>query len=401
MSDAGPLTVLCISTYEKGQAFIRECKAQGCRVLLLTIDKLRDANWPREAIDAFYYIPREIGREDLMKGVSHIARTERLDRIVALDDFDVETAAMLREHLRVPGMGETTARYFRDKLAERMKARNFGILVPDFVHVVNDALIAHFAETTPLPWILKPRSQAAAIGMKKIEQADQLWPAIEALGDRRSFYVLERFVAGDVFHVDSIVWDRQVVFQAMHQYGDPPYQVAHGGGIFATRSVARTDPAWAALEKVNRDVLTTFGIVRGVAHTEFIRSAADGRFLFLETSARVGGAFIVDLVEAETGLNLWREWARLEVAGEEGQYEVPAVQDRFAGLLLTLARQEMPDTSAYTDPEIVFRVTKPNHAGLIVASTDQARVETLLHDYSERFAGDFYAFAPAPDRPPG
>jgi biotin carboxylase len=400
VSETGPLTILCLSTYEKGQAFIRECKAQGCRVLLLTLDKLRDANWPRESIDQIYFISRDIGREDLLKGVSHVARTERLDRIVALDDFDVETAAMLREHLRVPGMGETTARYFRDKLAERMKARNFGILVPDFVHVVNDAEIARFAGTTPLPWILKPRSQAAAIGMKKIERADDLWPAIEELGDRRSFYVLERFVAGDVFHVDAIVWDRQVVFQAMHQYGQPPFQVAHGGGIFTTQSVARTDPAWSALEKINRDVLTTFGIVRGVTHTEFIRSAADGRFLFLETSARVGGAFIVDLVEAETGLNLWREWAKLEIAGEEGRYQVPPVQDRYAGLLLTLARQESPDTSDYSDPEVVFRVTKPNHAGLIVASHDQARVEALLRDYSDRFARDFFASAPAPERPP-
>ena len=236
--------------------------------------------------------------------------------------------------------------------------------------------------------------------MKKIDQADELWPAIEALGDRRSFYLLEQFVAGDVFHVDSIVWDRQVVFQAMHQYGAAALPGGARRRHLHDEVRARTDPAWAALETINRDVLTTFGIVRGVAHTEFIRSAADGRFLFLETSARVGGAFIVDLVEAETGLNLWREWAKLEMAGEEGHYTVPAVQNRSAALLLTLARQDAPDTSAYADPEIVFRVTKPNHAGLIVASQDQARVEELLRDYSERFATDFYAFAPAPERPP-
>ena len=400
MSDTGPLTILCMSTYEKGQAFIRECKRQGCRVLLLTLEKLRDADWPWDAIDETFYIVREIGREELMKGVSHVARTNRIDRIVALDDYDVETAAMLREHLRVPGMGETTAHYFRDKLAERMKARNFGILVPDFVHVANDDQIRRFAEATPLPWILKPRSQAAAIGMKKIDRADDLWPAIDALGDRRSFYVLEQFVAGDVFHVDAVVWDRAVVFQAMHRYGQPPYQVAHGGGIFTTTSVAKHDPAWAALEKTNRDVLATFGIVRGVTHTEFIRSAADGRFLFLETAARVGGAFIVDLVEVETGLNLWREWAKVEIAGEDGHYEAPTTTARYAGLVLTLARQEWPDTSAYTDAEIVYRVKKANHAGLIVASADEARVRTLLDEYAARFERDFYAFAPAPERPP-
>ena len=400
MSQAGPLTILCIATYEKGQEFMKECKRQGCRVLLLTSDGLRDADWPREAIDETYYIPRDLDRESLLKGVSHVARTNRIDRIVALDDFDVETAALLREHLRVPGMGETTARYFRDKLAERMKARNFGILVPEFVHTVNDAQVAAFAAETPLPWILKPRSQAAAIGMKKIERAEDLGPALDELGDRRSFYVLERFVPGDVFHVDAIVWDKAVVFQSMHRYGQPPFQVAHGGGIFTTTSVAKHDAAWTALERINRDVLATFGIVRGVTHTEFIRSEADGRFLFLETSARVGGAFIVDLVEAESGLNLWREWAKLEIAGEDGTYRVPPVADRYAGLVLTLAKQPWPDLSGYTDPEIVYRVKKANHAGLIVASADEARVRALMAEYAARFQRDFYAFVPAPERPP-
>ena len=400
MSQAGPLTVLCIATYEKGQEFLKECRRRGCRVLLLTTESLRDGGWPRDAIDETFYISRDIDRESLLKGVSHVARTHRIDRIVALDDFDVETAALLREHLRVPGMGETTARYFRDKLAERMKARNFGILVPDFVHTVNDGQIKAFADQTPLPWILKPRSQAAAIGMKKIEKAEDLWPALDGLGDRRSFYVLERFIPGDVFHVDAIVWDKVVVFQSMHQYGQPPFQVAHGGGIFTTTSVPKHDPAWSALERINRDVLATFGIVRGVTHTEFIRSAADGRFLFLETSARVGGAFIVDLVEAESGLNLWREWAKLEIAGEDGTYRVPQAADRYAGLVLTLAKQEWPDLTGYTDPEIVYRVKKANHAGLIVASPDESRVRALLDQYSVRFRQDFFAFVPAPERPP-
>jgi biotin carboxylase len=281
-----------------------------------------------------------------------------------------------------------------------MKARNFGILVPEFTHVVNDEEVRHFAETVPLPWMLKPRSQAAAIGMKKIERVEEVWPAIEALGDRRSFYLLERFVAGDVYHVDSIVWNKDVVFQKAHRYGAPPFQVAHGGGVFMTRTVPDGTPEFSALARLNRDVMTTFGLMRGVAHTEFIRSAETGRFLFLETSARVGGAYIVDLVQAETDLNLWREWARLEIEGEDGHYVLPAHQHRFAGLILTLARQEWPDTSAYGDPEVVYRIKKANHAGLIVASEDLARIDALLAQYSERFARDFMAFAPAPEKPP-
>jgi len=396
-----PLTVLCIATYEKGQAFIREAKRLGCRVLLLTAEKLRDADWPREAIDEFFYVPRDLPREDLFKGAGAVGRRYPIDRIVALDDFDVETAAALREHLRVPGMGETTARYFRDKLAMRVKASRELLPVPEFVHVMNDDALTDFVRRVPPPWILKARSQAAAIGLKRIDGEAELWTAIEALGDRRSFFLVEQFAPGDVFHVDALVWDRELVFTAAHRYGTPPYTVAHEGGLFTTRSVAPDSAEWDALDTLTRDVVHAFGLVRGVTHAEFIRTRADGRWLFLETSARVGGAFIVDVVEAESGLNLWQEWAKIEVAGEDGSY-APKVSrpSRAAGLILTLARQEHPDTSAYTDPEIVQRVAKTHHAGLIVASDDPARVDALLDQYAARFASDFFATAPVPDTPP-
>ena len=136
-----------------------------------------------------------------------------------------------------------------------------------------------------------------------------------------------------------------MIFHAAHQYGAPPFSVAHQGGIFTTRTVAKAASAWKPLMAINREVLSTLGLVRGVAHTEFIRSAEDGRWYFLETSARVGGAYIVDVVEAATGINLWREWAKIEIAGEDQPYHLPNVKDGYAGLALTLAKQEQPDTS--------------------------------------------------------
>jgi biotin carboxylase len=175
-------------------------------------------------------------------------------------------------------------------------------------------------------------------------------------------------------------------------------EVAHQGGLFITRRLADESDEAQALLAINRDVLARLGLQRGVSHTEFIRGA-DGALFFLETSARVGGAYIVDVIEAATGLNLWREWARLEVAGEDGPYAPPEARPGSAGIVLTLARQEQPDTSGFVDPEIVHRVKKPYHAGLIVASPDASRVETLLDSYSRRFYDEFYATAPAPERP--
>jgi biotin carboxylase len=390
-----PLTLLCIATYLKGHEFLREAKRQGCRVLLLTEEKLRDADWPRESVDEFFYVRRDMPHADIRKGAAALARRERIDRIVALDDFDVELAAMLREHLFIPGMGETTGRAFRDKLAMRRRARAAGIPCPEFVHVLNTEAIREWISRVSPPWVMKPRAQAAAIGIRKIHSADELWQAIDATGDQFAEYVLEQFVPGDVFHVDSIVYERQVRFAVASRYNTPPMAVAHEGGIFATRTLAPSDPLSVALLESNTRVLTSFGLVRGASHTEFIR-AHSGEWFFLETSARVGGAFIVDVVEAATGVNLWREWAKVEIAGESGAYQPPPPKALAGGIVLSLAKQEYPDTSAYTDPEITVRIRKAHHAGLIVTSPSGDRVAQLLDDYTRRFYEDFHTSAPPP-----
>jgi len=398
MPAARPLTTLCITTYEKGQEFMRECKRQGCRVLLLTAEKLRNADWPRESLDETYYLPEEIPLSDIVKAVTHLARNEKLDRIVALDEFDMETAATLREHLRIPGMGLTTMRYFRDKLAMRMRALDRGIRVPDFVPAVNHDDIRYYLNHVPGPWVLKPRQEASAIGIKKINSADEIWPILEQLGDKQSTFLVEKFVPGDVYHVDSVVSENRVLFANVSQYGKPPMNVAHGG-VFTTFTVPRGSEEDSALRATNLDLIAALGLLRGVSHAEFIRAHADGQFYFLECAARVGGAYINEMVEAASGLNLWREWARIEIAGEAGGYTLPPVREEYAGVILSLARQESPDTSSYNDPEVTIRIKKHHHAGLILKSSDPHRIPPLLENYARRFAEDFMAVEPPRDKP--
>ncbi|MGA9997593.1 MAG: hypothetical protein WBP93_19415 [Pyrinomonadaceae bacterium] len=400
MSDR-PLTVLCLASYEKGAEFMRECKRQGCRVILLTSQSVGSDVWPRAEIDEIFLMPDEDKKwrlQDVISSVSFLARTEFIDRIVALDDFDLETAAALREHLRVAGMGETTTRYFRDKLAMRMRAEEMGVPVPEFVHVLNYQKLDEYMQRVPAPWLIKPRFEASATGIKKIKTPDELYKVVHELADRQSYHLLERYVPGDIFHVDSIVSEREIIFVAAHKYGHPPMDVAHGGGIFTTKTLLRGCEDEQTLFALNRQVLAAMGHLRGVSHTEFIKGREDGRFYFLETSARVGGANIVELIEAATGINLWAEWAKIEIAGGKREYQLPEHAEDYGGLIISLARQEYPDTSAYDDEEIVWRLNKRAHAGLIVRSTDPERVEHLLADYSRRFYKDFHATQPLPTR---
>jgi biotin carboxylase len=397
-----PITILCITGYFKGGQFMRAAKALGCRVLLITAKKLEHKEWPRESIDEIFYVPQDSehwNMEEVVRGIAYIFRNRKIDRVVALDDYDVEKAAYVREEFRIPGMGQTRARYFRDKLAMRMQAADAGINVPAFCPTFNYDELRHFVAKNPGPWVLKPRSAASATGIKKIHTINELWPALDSLGDIQYSYLLETFLPGDVYHVDSLVDGDEVVFARASRYMNPPMEVAHEGRVFRSHTVTFGSKDEKELLKQNKKVLKALGLKRGASHTEFIKSATDGKFYFLETSARVGGANLVEMVEASAGINLWTEWAKIETRRKGEKYELPKIENLYSGIIVSLAKQEHPDTSSYNDPEIVWRMNMPQHAGLIIQSDKPERVIELLESYAQRFYHDFFIALPPSDTP--
>jgi biotin carboxylase len=397
-----PTTILCLASYFKGMTVLEACHDAGCHVILVTREKLADKGWPMWAVDERFLMPDLSIQPDIQHAISYLARSRHIDRIIALDDYDVLTAAAVREHTRISGMGMTTARRFRDKLAMRYQAQSKGLLVPEFVPVLNYDDLRKFMNRIPAPWVLKPRTEAGAMGIKVIENQEELWRWLDKLGDEQSYFLLEQYISGDVYHVDSIVWDEKVIFAEPNKYWQPPIHVAHEGGVFVTRTMKRSSKEAKALLGMNKKLTKALGMFRGVTHTEFIRGHEDGRLYFLETAARVGGANIAEFVEAATGVNLWREWGRLEIASARGEtYQLPEVRQDYAGILVCLARQEYPEMSAYEDSEVVWRLEgKAHHAGLIVSADNTERVEELLQAYSGRFVHDYLAVAPPLDKPP-
>lgn len=397
---SAPQTFLCLTCDFKGGQFLKALKAAGNRVYLVTSTEHRDDPWPHEAIDETFYLGKDDNghwnTQHLIGGVGHLMRRSVIDRVIALDDFDVEKAAAVREHFRIQGQGETVARYFRDKLAMRVEAKRQQIPVPAFSNLFNDHLINEFAHNTPAHWVVKPRLEASASGITKVHSIEELWKVIHSLGEHRDKYLVEQFKPGDVYHADSMVVDGKVAFCKVSKYLNTPFEVAHGGGIFQTATVPTSGQEDKALKQLNKDILLGFGMKNGVSHTEFIRSNDDGKFYFLETSSRVGGAHIAEMVEAASGINLWNEWAKLESAKAKGEaYKLPKVQKNHAGIIVSLSRFEHPDTSSFEDSEIWWRMNKKHHIGLIVQAKKRDRVLELLGGYAERIAKDFHASIPS------
>jgi len=401
-------TILCIASFFKGNEFIREARRQGAKVVLLTREKLLDQDWARESLEELLAIPGRTSVSAYLMAASHVARTRRITRVVALEEYDIVTAAHIREHLCVPGMGTTTARCFQDKLAMRAKARDVGLPQPEFVPLTHYEAIDRFMKNNAPPWMLKPRIGASSMGMRKLDEPEEVWSAIRELDarqemhERADFHLLEKYVPGKVYHVDSLIEGGQIVFTNASQYGAPPFDVAHQGGVTTSHTVPYASKIRRDLLSINQKLLRGFGIDRGVTHAEFIEPAqpktAGDRFYFLEVAARVGGAYTAETIEAAAGINVWREWAKIEIATTRRPYRLPKARKDYGGIAMSLARQEQPDTSNYTDAEIVLRIPKPRHVGLIIRARRHKRMIELLDQYVTRFNQDFTAVLPAEER---
>ena len=399
-----PLNLICLATYFKGVDFIRECKSRGCNVVLVTKEKMLDEDWPRESLDDLIAVPNDAGPPLFIDLVAFLSGKMKVDRVIALEEFDVVTAALIREHFCLPGLNASAAKVFRDKLLMAVQSQKAGINVPDFVPLIYPDEVRDFMERVPGPWVIKPRSDVSAIGIKKVEHQDEVWQVMQEMNDREnlrersSYYVLARFIPGEVYHVDSIVNDGKVIFSGVNKYGRPPLQVAHLGGSYISRTLLRGSPDEKTLTETNKKLVKALRLEKGATHAEFIKSEEDGKLYFLEIAARIGGAYIADVLEAASGINLWREWARIEI-GDGTSRPIKPLRKEYAGIILSLAKQEHPDTEAYQDEEIVYRVKKRHHAGLIVRSPSLERVDELLQSYSQRFVDDFVAVVPPPERP--
>jgi len=399
-----PNHIVCIASEFKGNEFLEEAQAAGWFVTLVTKKKLLDSAWAWTSINDAKTVEDDAGVLDYVRAVTNLAGSRPVDRVVGMDEFDVMTAAMTREHLDLPGMSRSHCLRFRDKLTMRDIASKAGIACPEFVGAFNPQAITQFLADVPAPWIVKPRHEVSAFGIRKCETEGDVWDVLTDLDGRNNWrdhpsqFLIERFIEGKVFHIDPVVEGGKVRACGVSRYGTTPFEVSHYGGVFSSSIVPYRSKERKQLEVLNRALLMAFKYEQGVSHAEFLQSDADGQFYLLEVACRVGGAYIANVLEHAAGFNLWREWARLETATDEKPYKTPKLRKEFAGITLALANTDEPDTSSYTDEEIVYKVIRPKHVGMIFHSKDRQRIDDLITIYTERITTDFLAVAPVKER---
>ena len=276
-----PLTMLCIATYHKGGDFLDECHRQGCRVLLLTEEKLRDADWPRHAIDGFYYVRRDMpgrtsGRAPPISPAPSLS--------IASSPSTTSTSRpppCCASTCTCPGHGRDDGAGVSRQARDALRARGAGIRCPEFVHAVND--------DGPRP---VDRADQSALGAEA---------AIAGRGHRHPHHQLRRRVVGDPPRAwrragglpAGAVRRRRRLSRGLARlrwprglrHGEPLRHAADGGrpqrrDLRDAHAGTSEDAQGEAVEEENARVLAAFGLRRGVSHTEFIRGAGRRRSTF-------------------------------------------------------------------------------------------------------------------------
>lgn len=296
--------------YDERASYARYFDHRRCRVSYLTTSG--SEAWLRRALDGS---PADIVVTDLADIEALSTATHEVERkagavtdVVALAEWDLMNAAVLRQRLDVPGSRPGDVVALRDKVAMKRAVAATGVHVPKFATCDDASALRDLVERSGFPIVLKPRSEATAVGVEIVPSADEL-ARLLAERDRRT-HECEEYVDGRLFHADGLVEDGVLRFFKVSEYVNNPLLYLHGagaGGVVVDD--ARLIDRARALSDV---VLHALDIRRDAFHLEFFE-VPSGELVFLELGARAGGGPIPQLLDDLYGVHVVQQHFRLLV----------------------------------------------------------------------------------------
>ncbi|MCC3767316.1 acetyl-CoA carboxylase biotin carboxylase subunit family protein [Streptomyces sp. UNOC14_S4] len=274
------------------------------------------------------------------------------DHLIARSEYDLLTAADLRERFRIPGDVQSDVLPVRDKWLMRTLARQAGIPQPSFWSN------QEFRRNPPATgtYLVKPRLEASSTGIQLGTPTQIL--AQPAVRDDVDGYFVEEFVPGEVWHVDGYLRDGEFGAVVCSTYVGDCLKFAHGSPLGSGQ--VPDDPA---LLSMLRDTLTALGQKNGSFHYEAIRTQA-GKFVFLETASRVGGAGVADAFALRTGIDLYQADLKYQLTGSVPT-DGPQLSARYYGWFVYPAHHRTQGMDVDFDPA--------RYAGRLSSFTHNAR----------------------------
>jgi len=239
------------------------------------------------------------------EGTLALAARARVDGVLTAADIGVPTAAFVANALGLPGHSVELAELATNKFKMRERCRAAGIPCP-WYRLVESAEDARAAATPErLPVIVKPIDNCSSRGVRWVDRADELTPAVDAALDaslaRRA--LVEQFLVGVEGSIEAIVQDGCAIVLGICDKTKSPLPDRYD--LELRYPGAHAPRAQADLDALAQRLATAFGIRDAILHIEFLVAHDTGTVYLIEFAVRgCGSKVVTHLMPAMTGVDV-------------------------------------------------------------------------------------------------
>lgn len=300
------ILILNIKTHERCpyEAFLKDL---GEDLILLTSAK------EAAGFDSRDYIHIETFENYRENGCVELRAIELYERfpyhtIFANTEADILRAARLRKRFNLKGQTPSSAINYRDKVIMKTIAKQHGIKTAPFAKLTSHFDLIEFVERFGYPVLLKPIDGAASQGMFIIKDQTDLKYRISHVLPHN--YKAEKFIEGDICHVDGIVQDGKLRFICASKYLNEPINFLDSGFLGAY-TLQPENPLSIRLVMETQKVISVFDTPENtIFHAEWFHTP-DDQIIFCEIASRTAGGITVEMIERSYGINLYRAFSEI------------------------------------------------------------------------------------------
>ena len=308
----------------------------------------------KDVVDEFYPISI-VEKEQILE----ICRQEQIDGICTIaSDVAAPTVAYIAEQMGLVGNSYEASLKANNKILMRKTFAAANVPCPKYWCLTELSPITD--NLSPLPLIVKPSDRSGSLGVVKVEQEEDLLPAIKAAQDYSFKHeaIVEQFIEGREISVEFISY--QGIHYPLQITDKVTTEAPHFVEIAHHQPADLTKEQYVEIYDLTKRALTALGVTNGASHSEY-RITKDGKIYVMEIGARMGGDFIgSDLVQLSTGYDFLR--GVIEVA--LGTFNPPQLKEHnHSGVyfLSEATARLKPIIEQHTLPEIVqAEITDPN-----------------------------------------
>ena len=288
--------------------------------------------------------------------------------ISTYDESLMMACAEVRQRFGIAGElpGEVIAYIDKSEMRRRVPSEYLvaGVVFSGELYCNNpDQYYGSLLESINLPLIAKPTCMTGSKEISRIDSVEALRKWCDA-NRTRSDMILEEFIEGTQYHVDSAHRNGEEIFVSVARYHTPCLEYVSHNRIRGSLLLDDTDEVYRRLIAANQNIIASLGPVPdGYKHLEMF-VAHDGQLKFVEIAARPGGGGIPDMLQKGIGVYIPTEHLRIKF----GLAAKPAARQRHVAWITVPPR-----------PGVVTRLCPPS-----VTSEIEIRWNVKPGDRTER-----------------